>query len=84
MTEGTGPPAGDDINEAITLIIEEIDAFAPNDVRKVTGLDGGEGGVGVKKVAPGMIFSRISWVNVCTVAGSFEKRLGEGVSSSGI
>ena len=59
VTEGTGPPAGDDINEAITLIIEEIDAFAPNDVRKVTGLDGGEGGVGVKKVAHGMIFSRI-------------------------
>ena len=60
VTESTGPPAGDNINIAIALVVEEIDAFAPYDVRKVTGLDGGEGGVGMKEVAHGRIFSRIS------------------------
>ena len=84
VTESTGPPAGDNINIAIALVVEEIDAFAPYDMRKVTGLDGGEGGVRVKEVAHGRIFSRISWVNVCIAAGSFEKGLGLGVSSSGI
>ena len=84
VTEGTGPPAGDYINVAIALIVEEIDAFAADDVRKVAGLDGGEGGVGMKEVAHGRIFSKISWVSDCTAEGSLEKSVGVGLSSSKI
>ena len=84
VTEGAGPPAGDDVNIAVALVVVEMDAIAADDVGEVAGLDGGEGGVGMKEVAHGRIFSRISWVNDCAAAGSLEKGMGVGVSSSGM
>ena len=84
VAEGAGPPAGDDVEVSVVVLVEEVDAFAADDVGEVAGLNGGEGGVGVEEVAHGISF----WVRVMRVSwrewGRVEKGGGVGVSSWGV
>ncbi len=64
VAEGAGPPAGDGVEVSGALVVEEVDAFAADDVGEVASLDGGEGGVGVEEVAHGIRF----WVRVMRVS----------------